>query len=154
MQNLSVSYRRVIKATATISIAAAALVLAACGSGGTKPVSPGNTIAGVGVALHGRPPLPNTASACVRRWNGRGNASGRAAAFHQAPEANAALVRTAGPTGYFSDSAGRCLVYVTAPHGAVIFVEAARGRFTFVATASGRFPANAKLAPSGRLRLG
>jgi hypothetical protein len=90
----------------------------------------------------------------VRRWNGATNAGVRAAAMHRAPKADSALVRAAGSTGYFRDSAGRCLVYVTAPHGAVIFVEAARGRFTFVASASGRFSTNAKVAPSGRLRLG
>lgn len=143
------------KATAALSIAAAALVLAACGSGGTKPVSPANTVAGVGIALHGPPPLPNTAPACVRRWNGPANSSARAAAMRRAPKANAALVRTAGSTGYFRDAAGRCAVYLIAPpRSAVVSVEAARGRFRFIADASGRFSANATLAPSGLLRLG
>jgi hypothetical protein len=143
------------KTTAALAVAAAALTLAACGSGGTKPVSPANTIAGVGVALHGRPPRPNTAPACVRRWNARLNAIGRAAALRRAPKADAALVRTAGSTGYFREFAGRCVVYLVGPPGsAVVFVEAARGRFTFVADASGRFAANAELSPSGRLRLG
>ena len=140
------------KATALLPIAAMAFVLGACAWGGTKTASPAETLAGVGVALHGRVPRPNTASACARRWNGSANASGRAAAMRRMPKAETALVRTAGSRGYFSEAAGRCSVYLIAPPGgAVVFVETARGRFTFVADASGRYSANAKLSASGRL---
>lgn len=148
-------YGPTMKSLATVlPLTAMALVLGACGSGGTKTrSSSAETIAGVGVTLHGRPPRPNTASACTRRWNGSANASGRAAAMRRAPKSDTALVRTAGSTGYFSDVAGRCSVYLIAPaRSAAVFVETARGRFTFVADASGRFSASAKLSPSGRLR--
>jgi hypothetical protein len=141
------------KATAVLPLVGMALVLGACGSGGTKAASPAETIAGVGVALHGPAPRPNTRSACGRRWNGSANASGRAAAMRRAPKADTALVRTAGSTGYFSEAAGRCSIYLlTPPRSAVVFVETARGRFAFAADASGRFSANAKLSPSGRVR--
>lgn len=150
MQDAAVPYGRLMK---TLPVAAAVLVLGACGSGGAKPGSPAETIAGVGVALHGRVPRPNTASACARRWNGSANAKGRAEAMRRAPKADSALVRAAGARGYFSQAAGRCSIYLIAPPGsAVVFVETSRGRFTFVADASGRFSANAKLSPGGRLR--
>lgn len=147
---LAVPYGRLMKA---LPIAAAVLVLGACGSGGAKTASPAVTIAGVGVALHGRVPRPTTASACTQRWNGAANEDGRAAAMRRAPKADEALVRTAGASGYLREAAGRCSVYLIAPPGsAVVFVETARGRFSFVADASGRFSPNAKLSPSGRLR--
>ncbi|HJU37761.1 MAG TPA: hypothetical protein VJ716_10140 [Gaiellaceae bacterium] len=140
-----------------LGTAAVAVVLAGCGSGAkssTRAAGPPATIAGVAVDVSGSPPGPSTPAACVRRWNGAGNASGRASAARRAPKANEALVRAADASGYFSEEAGRCLIYlVTPPKSAVVFVETARGTFRFTADASGRFRANADVDPGVRLRL-
>jgi len=144
-------YTRALKAvTAVPAIAAAGLALVGCGSGAKQTT----TLAGVGVTTLGPPPKPSTPAACVRRWNGSANTSGRAAAEKSAPRADTALVRAAGSGGYFSDDAGRCLIYlITPPRSAVVFVETARGRFTFTADASGGFWANADVGPGGRLQI-
>jgi hypothetical protein len=134
------------------------LCLAGCGSG-AKPTaqhttSPPPTIAGVGLTTTGPPPKPSTPTACVNRWNASANTSGRAAAKQRAPQADGALVETAGSSGYFSDDAGRCLInLIRPPKSAVVFVEVAPGRFTFTADTTGNFSANADLQQDGRLRL-
>ena len=146
--------RRITGAMRVVATVLLALLLAGCGSGAKPAVGHPATIAGVGVSQKGPPPRPRTPSACVRRWNGRANSSGRAAVARRAPNADLALVRTAGSRGYFSDHAGRCLVYlVTASRKAAVFVETARGRFTLTADASGRFGTNAAVGPGGHLRL-
>jgi hypothetical protein len=130
------------------------LALVACGSGAKPASGPPATIAGVGVTATGRAPRPSTPVSCARRWNGSANAAGRASAVRRAPGANAALVRPAATSGYFSDHAGRCLVYlVTASTKAVVFVETKRGTFSFTADASGSLSANADVRPGERLRL-
>lgn len=141
------------KAPASVlALAVAGLVLAGCGSGGTRTAAP--TIAGVGVALPGRPPQPSTPAACAHRWNGATNSGGRAAAARRARGAAAALVRAADSSGYFREAAGRCLIYlVTPPRRAVVFVETARGRFSFTADAAGRFSPNAGIGSGVRVRL-
>jgi hypothetical protein len=146
------------RSLALTSVVAAGLALAGCGAGAKETAvdstAPTPTIAGVGVATGGPPPEPNTLPACVRRWNGAGNTSGRSAARQRAPKAAAARIQPAGRSGYFREQAGRCLIYlITPPKSAVVFVEAARGRFTFVADATGRFTANADLRQDARLRL-
>jgi hypothetical protein len=128
----------------------AVLALPGCGSGANQAT----TIAGVGVKTTGPPPRPSTPTACTNRWNAPANAGGRAAANHQAPKADAALVRTAGTSGYFREEAGRCLIYLVTPSkSALVFVEAAPGRFVFTADASGQFATNADLQQSERLHL-
>jgi hypothetical protein len=108
----------------------------------------------VGLEPRDDPPAPSTPAACVRRWDGDANAGGRAAARQQLPKADAALVRSAGSSGYFGDYAGRCLVYlIELPKRAVVFVEASRGMFRFTADASGHFPAIADLFSGARLQL-
>jgi hypothetical protein len=134
------------------------LVLASCGSGAKLTAhyttSPPTTIAGVGVTTSGPPPKPSTPTACVDRWNGAANKDGRPAAKQRAPKAGSALVRPAGTTGYFSEDAGRCLIYlITPPKSAAVFVETAPGRFAFTAYATGRVTANAALQESERLHL-
>ena len=140
------------------AVAVGALLLAGCGSGAKLTAhyttSPPTTIAGVGVAISGPPPKPSTPSACARRWNGDANTSGRAAAKQRAPRANAALIRKARSSGYFSNFVGRCLIYlVTPPKSAVVFVETAPASFAFTADATGRFSANAGLQEGERLLL-
>jgi hypothetical protein len=155
----AVPYRRVVKAVASgVLVAAAGFVLAGCGSGAKQTAhyttSPPTTVAGVGVTTNGPPPKPSTPTGCVRRWNGAANTSGRATAKQRASKANAALVRTAGATGYFSEDAGRCLIYlITPPKSAVVFVEVAPGKFAFAADATGHFAANADLQQRTRLQL-
>jgi hypothetical protein len=141
-----------------LSIAAGGLALAGCGSGAKQTAhyttTPPTTISGVGVSTSGPPPKPTTSSACAHRWNRATNASGRAAARKRAPKADAAVVRTARSSGYFSDYAGRCLIYlVTPPASAAVFVEYAPGSFKFTADASGHFRANADLQHDARLQL-
>jgi hypothetical protein len=156
----AVAYTGTMKLVAPVlGTAAAAVVLAGCGSG-TKPratpgtAAPTTTIAGVGFEPSDNPPGPSTPTACLRRWNGAANASGRTAAEQRLPKVDGALIRRARSRGYFGDYAGRCLVYlIKLPNTAVVFVEASRGMFRFTADASGRFPANADLGPDGRLQL-
>jgi hypothetical protein len=139
-------------------IVAVGLVLAGCGSGAKQTAhyttTPPTTISGVGVTTSGPPPKPNTPTGCVNRWNGTRNRSGRAAARQKAPRAITALVRRAGSRGYFSEDAGRCLIYlITPPRSAVVFVETAPGRFAVTADATGHLAPNADLRPSSRLQL-
>jgi hypothetical protein len=141
-----------------LPIAAGGLVLAGCGSGAKQTAhyttTPPTTISGVGVTTSGPPPKPSTPLACATRWNSAANRSGRVAAEQKAANASAAVVRRAGPSGYFSEDAGRCLVYlVTPPKSAVVFVETAPARFSFTAYASGHLSPNADLRQSGRLHL-
>ena len=136
----------------------AGLALAGCGSGARQTAhyttSPPTTISGVGVKTNGPPPQPSSPTACTRRWNGAENTSGRAAVKQHAPKADSALVRTAAPSGYFREDAGRCLIYlITPPESAAVFVETAPGRFVFNADATGRVRANADLDQSWRLTL-
>ena len=143
---------------ALVSLLVVGLVLVGCGSGAKQTLhyttTPPTTISGVGVTLDGPPPKPITPTACVGRWNGAANASGRAAVKQQAPKADAALVRSAAATGYFREEAGRCLVYlITPPKSDAVFVETAPGRFVFIADATGPVTANADLDRSGRLSL-
>jgi hypothetical protein len=146
----------------TIWIVGAGALLAGCGSG-VKPTahhttahhtsSPPTTVAGVGLMMSDSPPQPSTPTACLRRWNGSANASGRAEARRRVPEADGALVRTAAGSGYFASYAGRCLIYLVARQRAAVFVETSPGRFRFTAGASGHFAPNAGLGPDTRLRL-
>jgi hypothetical protein len=137
-----------------VSFVAGGLVLAGCGSGADNPTPP-VTINGVGVRLSGPRPEPITPTACAHRWNEAANTSERVAATNRAPNANGALVQTAGRGGYFEHEAGRCLVWlITRPSRAVVFVETAPGRFSFIANAAaGHFAANANVQRDGRLRL-
>ena len=141
-------------AGSALAVAAAALVLVACGSGSKPAAGPPATIAGVGVTTKGPAPKPSTPAACARRWNGSANASGRAAAERRLPAADRAVVRSAASTGSFADVSGRCLVYLVARRRAAIFVETSRGKFGFTADASGHFSTNARLRGGARLRLG
>jgi hypothetical protein len=139
-------------------IVAGGLAIAGCGSGAKQTAhyttTPPTTISGVGVTTNGPPARPSTPTACVTRWNGTANRSGRAAAKQEAPKASAALIRKAGPSGYFSEDAGRCLVYlITLPKTAVVFVETAPGKFTFTADATGHVLANADLRQGELLHL-
>jgi hypothetical protein len=141
-----------------VSIIAVGFAVAGCGSGAKQTAhyatTPPTTISGVGVTTTGPPPQPNTPTACVKRWNGTGNRSGRAAAKQKAPKATAVLIRKAGSSGYFSEDVGRCLIYlITPPKSAAVFVETAPGRFTFTADATGHVSANADLGQDGNLRL-
>lgn len=142
------------RALALVSIVVGGFALVGCGSGVNNPTPP-VTIAGVGVTVSGSPPKPSTPAACARRWNGAANRNGRAAAKKRAPNANSALIQTAGRRGYFDHEAGRCLIWLTtSPKRAVVFVETAPGRFIFIANAAaGRFAANADLRQGGRLHL-
>jgi len=149
-----VAYTGGMKTAATVLLLAAAVLPAGCGSGAKPAADHSTTLAGVGVWTAGSPPKPSTRVACARRWNSAANSSARGAAVRRAPHANTALVRTAGPHGYFGDLAGRCLVsLVTASKKAAVFVETSRGRFRFVADGSGPFSANAALTPKARVRL-
>lgn len=146
------------RSLALLPVFAAGLALAACGGGAKQAAdhttAPPTTIAGVGVKTSGLPPKPNTSTACSHRWNGAANASGREAAKHRAPKADGARVQTATRSGYFSEDAGRCLIYVITPHkSSVVFIETEPGRFTFTADATGHFSANADLQQNGRLHL-
>ena len=136
-----------------VPIVTAAVVLAGCGSGAKPRTALQTTISGVGVTTSGPPPKPNNSTACVHRWNGAANASGRAAAKQHAPNAGSALVQRAGRSGYFHEDAGRCLIYFVTPESGVAFVEAAPGRFTFTADVPGDVSANADLQQGGRLHL-
>jgi hypothetical protein len=141
-----------------ISLLAAGLGLAGCGSGAKQTLhyttTPPTTISGVGVSMSGPPPKPSTPAGCARRWDEARNTSGRAAAKQRAPKADKALIQSAGRTGYFREDSGRCLIYlITPPKSAVVFVETAPGRFTFTANATGRFSANAHFRQDTRLRL-
>jgi hypothetical protein len=138
-------------------IAGAAALLAGCGSG-AEPTAhyktlPPTTVAGVGLMMSDSPPKPSIPAACLRRWNGPANASGRAAAGRRVPQVDGALVRTAAGGGYFASYAGRCLIYLVARQRAVVFVETSPGRFRFTAGASGRFSPNAGVGQDTRLRL-
>jgi hypothetical protein len=141
-----------------VYLLATGLALAGCGSSAKQTLhyttSPPTTISGVGVTTNGPPPKPNTPTACAGRWNAAANTSARAAARQQAPKANTARIERARRSGYFSEDAGRCLIYlITPPKSAVVFVETAPGRFAFTADATGHIAPNADLRPSGRLQL-
>jgi hypothetical protein len=143
---------------ALVPLVAGGLALAGCGSGAKQTAhdttAPPTTIAGVGVATSGPPPKPSTPPACARRWNGTVNSSGRAAAKQRAPKADSASIQMATRSGYFSEEAGRCMIYlITPPKSAAVFIETAPGRFTFTADATGHFSANADRQRSGRLQL-
>jgi hypothetical protein len=152
------AYKGLMKARGTtLWLAGAAALLAGCGSGAKPtahhPTSPPTTIAGVGLMMSDSPPKPSTPAACLRRWNGTANANGRAGAAHHVPQADGALVRKAGGSGYFASYAGRCLIYLVARQRAAVFVETSPGRFRFIAGASGHFSPNAGLGQDTRLRL-
>jgi hypothetical protein len=84
-----------------------------------------------------------------RREHGRSGDRGA-----KGTRAGSALVRRTGRTGYFSEDAGRCLIYlITPPKSAAVFVETSRGRFAFTAFATGHVAANAALQESERLHL-
>jgi hypothetical protein len=141
-----------------VPLLVAGLGLAGCGSGAKQTLhyttTPPTTISGVGVSTNGPPPKPNTPTACVSRWNGAANTSGRKAATQKAPKANTARIGTARRIGYFREDAGRCLVYLlTPPKSAVVFVETAPGRFAFTADATGHISPNADVRSNGRLQL-
>lgn len=140
-----------------LGIAGAAALLAGCGSGARPTAhyttSPPTTVAGADLMMSDSPPKPSTPAACLRRWNGAANASGRAAAGRRVPQADGALVRTAGGSGYFANYAGRCLIYLVARRRAAVFVETSTGRFRFTAGASGHFSPNAGLGHGTRLSL-
>jgi hypothetical protein len=131
-------------------VSCTSLALVACGSGAKQTP----TIAGVGVETKGPPPTPSTPGACARRWNAPANMRGRTDATRRAPNAQTAVVRRAGASGYFSDDAGRCLVYVITPlKGAVVFVETRPGTFTYAADANGHFSANADIRENGSIQV-
>jgi hypothetical protein len=149
---------RVTRSLFLISLLAAGLGLAGCGSDAKQArhytTTQPTTIAGVGVTTNGQPPEPDSPTACAGRWNAAGNASGRAAAMQRAPNAAAARLTRARGGGYLREYAGRCLIYLIAPpKSAVVYVETAPGRFTFTADATGRIAANASLRQDGRLQL-
>jgi hypothetical protein len=128
--------------------------VALTGCGSATEQTQATTLAGVGVKHSGPPPTPDTPTACASRWNGAANTSGRATAKQKAAKADAAIVESARRGGYFSEDAGRCLVWLITPSkGAVVFVESAPGKFVFTADASGYFTANADLRQDGQLHL-
>ena len=138
----------------------AAPVLAAMGcNSGPQPTaretgSPATTLAGVLVETSGPPPTPRTPAACIRRWNAAANADARRAGQQRVPQPAAAIVRIAGPHGYFGEYSGRCLIYLVADGNAAVFVESAPERFAFTAGAAGvRTVPNARIERGLRLKL-